>query len=234
MFYSLLRRLLVILMGKAVSELIDSLKGREKNFAKEFRQILKNVLEELRNKNLLSFDSTRGHADFLNILEDHSIKLPRAHNMLWEIFSEKEKSKKFAEHNREFGITERDLPYLLLTVTIYTFIINVELFKNSLLLVLKKEQGFKEKMTLYPFLNVLARNTKDGYKIQKIIDVNLRNAFSHGLFWMKAEYLCYYEDISLKKLCQIRFDDFIMEARKHNILCQLLIRMIPQLSGRSS
>ena len=220
-------------MGKAVSELIDSLKGEEKNFAKEFSQILKNVLEELRSKNLLSLDFTIEHADFLNILEDHSIKLPRAHNMLWEIFSEKGKSKKFAEHNRKFGITERDLPYLLLTVTIYTFITNVELFKNCLLLILRKEKGFKEKMTLNPFLSILARNTKDAYKIQEVIDVDLRNALSHGLFWMKGVYLCYYEDISLKKLCQIRFDDFIMNGKKHNILCQLLIRMIPTIISKS-
>ena len=59
--------------GKEASKLIASLKGNKKDFAIKFKRIIENVLEELRDKNLLSLEFAKRHSNFSNILEDHSM-----------------------------------------------------------------------------------------------------------------------------------------------------------------
>ena len=81
-------------------------------------------------------------------------------------------------------------------------------------------------MTLGQFLKRLKEvsGTK-GKMLAKEIDVNLRNAIAHGLFWMDGVDTVYYEDVTLKSQKRIRLDN-LWNTRKQSIITQCLINFV--------
>lgn len=164
--------------------------------------------------------------NFPKILRD-SDNLFEAYNMLFSIFGEKGRSKEFVEHNKKFGLYEKGFLYLFLSESISTFQRNVELFKNCFLFIFDLRRGFWAKMTLGPFLEKLINVTgTNGQRIAQEIDVKLRNALAHGLFWMNGVELVYCEDVALKKQKRISLDKLWMKTRDQSIVSQCLIKFI--------
>ena len=211
-----------------VDEFVDSLSPEEQRFALHIVSHLQNIFKKLEKEGYLRarLRGTIERTSFLKILTD-SDKLFEAYNMLFRIFEKKGRSKKFVEHNKRYGLYDKGLAYLFLSESIATFQRGVELFKNCFLFILKPRRGFKTKMTLGQFLKRLidATGTK-GQRLAQEIDVDLRNALAHGLFWMNRVELVYCEDVALKKQKRIRLDNLWMKTRKQSIVTQCLIKLI--------
>jgi len=155
-----------------------------------------------------------------------SDKLSDVYNMLFKIFEERGRSKKFAEYNKSYGFTEDRLAHLFLSEIISTFLRTTELFRNCFLITLKARKGFSSRMTLGQLLSQLEKVAPKSKVITKKIDVNLRNALAHGLFWLEGVVLNYYEDIKLEKERSIRIDHLWNKVHEHSKITQCLINFI--------
>lgn len=200
---------------------------------KKFIMALYDVLEILEEKGHLR-PHLREHAErtkFVEIMKT-SNRLFSAHNMLFNIFSEKGKSTKFVLHNQEFGLNEVDTAYLFLSESISMFIRSAELFKNCFLFILKEKRrrsktGFWSRMTLGDLISRLDSET--GGKSEPVtqeLDNKLRNSLTHCLFWLEGSVLIYYEDLALEEKKEIIVSELWIKGRKHSLIAQCAINLI--------
>jgi hypothetical protein len=227
---------------------IRNLPEKDRALARETVSQLWDIFIELDKQGYLK-ENVRGQAKyFVNVLQT-SNGVFDSFNMLFGISDLKGKfvrgrNKKFVDHNKEFGFTERRFVNLLLSDTMFVFLKNVELFRASFLVMLKTQKRQKstkkQKKQQYPFfpemgigqlLNELVCVCGEkGEKIQKKINVNLRNGLAHGLFWTEGWDIVYSKDITFdpKKLGRIGLDKLWIIAFKQSVITQCLIETIPE------
>jgi hypothetical protein len=206
---------------------------------KSQRQALK-VIETLdENFNILKTkgylrDTLRVNVErtkFVNIMKN-SNRLFAAYNMLFRVFEKKGMSRKFAEHNKPFRFYEQGLAYLFLSESIATVLRTAELFRNCFLYVLKttrkrSENGFWSNMTLGQLLIQLDKITEGkSYNITEKLDVELRNALAHGLFWMDGSVLVYCKDVTLKNPKKIIVSELWIKTAEQSKIAQCLITFV--------
>lgn len=216
-----------------VDEFISKLDIEAQKQALEVVATLDEIFNILKTKRYLR-DTLRTNVErtkFVNIMKN-SNKLFAAYNMLFNVFEKRGMSKKFAEHNKPFGFDEDGVAYLFLSESIATVLRTAELFKNCFLYVLKttkkrSKNGFWSKMTLGALLSQLDKVTerKSRYLTEKI-DVQLRNALAHGLFWMEGSVLVYCRDITLGKPKDIIVSEVWIKAREQSKIAQCLITFV--------
>jgi len=82
-------------------------------------------------------------------------------------------------------------------------------------------------MTLGQLLEQLDKVTekKSRYLSEKI-DIQLRNALTHGLFWIKGSVLVYCKDITLRKPEEIIVPELWIKTREQSKIAQCLITFI--------
>lgn len=146
--------------------------------------------------------------------------------MLFRIFEERGRSKKFAEHNKNYGFTEDCLAHLFLSEIISTFLRTTELFRNCFLMTLTEREGFYSRMPLGQFLKNLEKVVPKSKVITQKIDVKLRNALAHGLFWLEGTVLNYYEDIKFERERSISIAHLWNKIHEHSKITQCLINFI--------
>lgn len=217
-----------------VEEFIRKVPANELEDAKGYISTLYEVFQILEDKGYLR-PSLREHAErtrFVDIMKA-SNKLFSAYNMLFNVFAERGKSKRFVEHNKEeFGFNEEDTAYLLLSESITTFLRSAELFKNCFLFTLKtskhrRKKGFWSRMTLGELIGRLDKESNGKIKpLTKDLDTKLRNALAHCLFWLEGSVLVYCEDLTLEKRKEIIISELWTKGRKHSLIAQCLINLI--------
>jgi len=146
--------------------------------------------------------------------------------MLFKIFEERGRSKKFAEHNKSYGFTEDRLAHLFLSEIISTFLRTTELFRICFLMTLTEKQDLNSRMTLGQLLRKLEEVSPKSKAITKRIDVKLRNALAHGLFWLEGTVLNYYEDIKFERERSISIAHLWNKIHEHSKITQCLINFI--------
>ena len=210
-----------------VDEFISKLSPKDQKQALNIISDFHQIFEDLKRQAILKLTLRDGwdRTKFLNIMKT-SDKLNDVYNMLFQIFEERGRSKKFTEHNKDYGFTENRLAYLFLSEIMSTFLRTTELFKNCFLFTLKVRKGFTSRMTLGQLLRELENVSPRSKVIAKKIDVDLRNALAHGMFWMEGIVLNYYEDIKLKKEKSIGIDHLWGKVREHSKITQCLIHFI--------
>jgi hypothetical protein len=216
-----------------IDDFISKLDIKEQKQALEVVATLHKIFDILETNGYLR-DTLRGDVErtkFSSIMKN-SNKLFAAYNMLFNVFEKRDMSKKFAEHNKSFGFYEDGLAYLFLSESIATVLRTAELFRNCFLFVLKtskkrSKDGFWSKMTLGDLLRQLDKVTqkKSCYLTEKM-DVQLRNALAHGLFWVEGSVLVYCKDITLRKPKEIIVPELWIKAREQSKIAQCLITFI--------
>ena len=213
----------------SVDDFINKLQEKDQRYALGLVSLFQEIFQELSNQGYLR-QKLRGsveRAKFSEIIKC-SNKLFDAYNMLFFIFAKKGRSKEFVKHNeKKFGLHEEGVVYLFLSESIDVFIRNTELLKNVFIFTLQTCFFSRPRMTLGQFLKRLKEVSGTKGKIfAKEIDVNLRNALSHGLFCTDGVDVVYCEDVTLKSQKRIRLDNLWNKARKQSIITQCLISFI--------
>ena len=216
-----------------VDEFINKIDKREQKQALEVVTTLEEVFDILKKKGHLR-ETLRGDVQrrkFLNVMKD-SNKLFAAYNMLFHVFEKKGRSTKFAEHNKPFGFHEDGVAYLFLSESIATVVRSAEFFRNCFLYVLKTTKrrsvnGFWSNMTLGSLLKQLDKVTqKKSRSLTEKIDIQLRNALTHGLFWLEGSVLVYCSDITLRRQKEIIVPELWIKTREQSKIVQCLINFI--------
>ena len=202
---------------------------KERRYAGEIISNLWGILDNLNKRGYLRTElrgrgKEKTRKEFLNIIEN-SDKFAHAFNSFFDMYMYKDKIKQFYQ----LGFTKDDLKYLLLSQLIFIFLVNVELFKNAFLFLMKANGGLRPDMTLGQLVKKLYEFT-DGQSdvVAKEIDVGLRNSLAHGLFWKDEKAVVhYFKDITMQEKKSISLPELFLEGKRHNIVCQSLIRLVP-------
>lgn len=219
----------------------------QRNIPKELHDYAYEVAEELWDM-LLALDkkdrvkpSLRGaEKDFLEILMD-SDKIFKAFNKFFDIYMKEDKRKRFFEllKKEEFGFTNEDLSYLLHSQMVFIFLAVTEMFKNTMVFVLKGIPPTSTLGRLFGSRGILAEETKQTGEAKRLankINVDLRNALAHFMFRKVGKTMYYYDyekDNNDWLLVRKEMDIgklFEMSLR-HNTLNKLLVEMIPEWYG---
>ena len=219
----------------------------QKNIPKELQPHAYEVAKELwslllalEKKNRVK-PSLRGtEKDFLEILMD-SGKILKVFNEFFDIYMKEDKRKQFFEllEKEEFGFTDEDFSYFLHSYLVFIFLAVTEMFKNTLIFVLK---GIRPRDTLgrlFGEKGVLVKETKETGEAKKIaekINIDLRNSLAHFMFRRVGKTMCYYDyekdnnDWSLVRKEMDSGELFEMILR-HNTLNKLLVEIVPEWYG---
>jgi hypothetical protein len=156
--------------------------------------------------------------------------------MLFRVFEKRGRSREFAKHNKAFGFDEDGIAYMFLSESIATALRTAELFKNSFLYVLKTTRSAARKkadtvfwpnMTLGELSRSLEKVTEGkSCCLMEKIDLKLRNALTHGLFWLEGSILVYCEDITLKEQKEISVSELWIKGRAQSLTLQCLLAFI--------
>ncbi|MCL5949809.1 MAG: hypothetical protein M1490_04970 [Candidatus Bathyarchaeota archaeon] len=169
--------------------------------------MFKDLLNDLKKKGYLRTELRSRNpqrALFLNVLLNVR-RITKAFNDWFEIYVDKAKvdSKHKLQRILEIGeLTDEDAVTLLFSDMIFVFLQNIEALRSSLLHIIKlplvdKGKGVKinQNTTLKQVLCNLERlNIKNAQLLSKIVEGDLRNGLSHGLFWFE------YSDLNCSEL----------------------------------
>lgn len=170
----------------------NSVRKEHKLQAYDISEELWDLLKALDKRNLVR-QKLRGEAEekreeYVRIGRN-SDRILASFNRFFDMYMDKEKRKKFFEMAKEFGFTDKDLSHLLHVQLIFMFLLNVEMFKNFLIFVLRDIKPTETLGSLFSTkrgkLGLLIRQTKDtgeAMKVAKRLDINLRNALAHFMF----------------------------------------------------
>lgn len=216
-----------------IDKWINSFSKEDQTFVAETISELFDLFNELKLKGcLLPTLESKQRKDFTKILKT-SNGLFEVYNMLFGISIVKGKfvqgrSKKFVDHNKEYGLTEKKYVNLIFSESLSAFLRNIELFRTCLLFNVKTNKQFSPKMGVGQLVNCLEKTCgKKGTKIKSKIDYELRNGLAHGMFWLEGSKIFYPKDITFNTIEEIRLDKLWAKARNQSIITQCLIAVIP-------
>ena len=176
--------------------------------------------------------------DFLEIIKDTD-KIFKAFNKFFDIYMDKGKRDKFFDLlSRNFGFTNEDLIYMLHSYMVFMFLAVTEMFKNTLVFILKDISPTKTLGQLLGKRGILIKETDEAKKIGEKLNIKLRNALAHFMFRKEGKKIYYYqfekkkekEDWLLVKR-EIDLGELYVMSLKHNTLNKLLVEMIPEWYG---
>jgi len=206
------------------------------DYAYETANELWSMLLALEKKKLVR-PSLRGREkEFLQILMDTD-RIFKAFNKFFGIYMEINKRDRFFELLRkEFGFNNEDFAYLLHSYMVFVFLAVTEMFKNTLVFVLKDISPKNTLGQLFGERGILIKKTAEAKKIGDKLNIELRNSLAHFMFQKKGKTMFYYqfkkdnEDWLFTKR-EIDISKLFETILRHNILNKLLVEMIPEWYG---
>jgi hypothetical protein len=216
-------------------------------------QVSADLLEMLKDLDLKGYlrsklRSTKGEQreNFMHVLLNVR-KVTNAFNMWFDNYVDKAKpdSKQRLKKIIEIGeLTEEDAVYLLYSEMVFVFQQTIEEFRSTLLSILKlpiqiekngkKKTAIHRKTTLNPLLGSLEKlKIAKADSLSKLIDIDLRNGLSHGLFWFSMKdtecpeaHLHYSKDIDFRKICCVSISELYVKTRKQSLYTNCLLNVI--------
>lgn len=195
----------------------SKLTNEEEQYCKQIKQIMIDLLNELKTKNYLK-TANEIPENSTNMFLTHR-SLQKAYNMFLNIFYERGKSKKFIEQTKEFGLTEEDFPYLWLSELISVYVRSQEAIKNYIKIVIKFREPFTINAGIGSLLNSLEHVSLElGKKLSDELNSPLRNSLVHGTYWQEGENVFYCTDINLINPRKTNLTLIINDIRKFGII----------------
>lgn len=181
---------------------------------------------------------------FMNVLLNVR-KITKAFNDWFDIYVDRAKpdSKQKLKRIIEIGeFSDEDAIYLLFSNMIFVFLQNIEEFRSALLHALKLPISIKadnvkidEKTTLNQLIICLKRlKIKNASSLSKLIESDLRNGLSHGLFWFEMKdkdcseiHLHYSKDTGFEEISQpIGISELFAKTRNQSLYTNCLLNVV--------
>lgn len=183
----------------------------------DYTKLFQNLIKDLKEKNYLKHirEIPENHP---NILETFQ-RFTKGYNMMIDTFYGEGKMKSFVERNKDFGVTEKEMPNLFVSQVIAFLIISSESFRNNLLAIIRWKEPFRKKMGLGELLTEI-RNISPNYgkQVKDLLDTKLRNALVHGTFWIDGDTILYCNDMRLIKPSKIKLFNLLQVVKKTNVI----------------
>lgn len=209
--------------------IIDLPEGPEKELSDKVRKICSDLLDDLYSLDLLRKGISHKVRENLSYMWKTSDQINLAYNNLFK-FIEPEIMSDFEKSLRKYGSNRDEFAVSLVNQMIGAFIYEIEtIFRGTFLFFIKKEQGFKERMMLGPFLTQLEKvSPTNGKKLTPYIDRELRNILAHGSYWMGSGFIYTTEDWHLETVKPIELSEFMIRTKKQNIVSHSFITSLDE------
>ena len=195
-----------------------------KPYAREVSVDLENLLSALKRKGLLREKLSGRIGERREIIveaEKNADKILASSNKFFDLFLNKDKRTEFLELTHKFNFSDLDLMHLLHSELIFAFLLNMETFKNFLLLVLDGSSSHDTLGSLFRKDGILMKQTKDeAKKVSERLDINLRNSLAHFAFKEDGAMICYYsysKKDNVTNLCEGKISSSELLAKIHEV-----------------
>ena len=169
-----------------------------KPYAKEVSVDLQNLLFALKAKGLLRKKLSGRIGERREIVveaEKNADKILASSNKFYDLFLNKNKRTEFLELTHKYDFSDENLMHLLHSQLIFGFLLNMETFKNFLMLVLEGSSSHDTLGSLFSKDGTLIKQTKENGEAKKVserLDICLRNSLAHFAFKEVGQTIHYY------------------------------------------
>jgi hypothetical protein len=206
---------------------LTNLSDKEKEYCKEVEELLTGVIRELehngwiRKKEDLIRDK-ESFAQMLVIVERVNTHLLLT-NMLTEAFTSKAQATETCLTSLGVGFTKENVSTFWIYEVFAVFIESTEVLTKNLSLVVLPKKPFWLKMTFGDMIEALKKTCPTfGVKFASYVDLPLRNAITHGIYWMGRKNdgsINFYYSSELGKEPKVEpLVDILVRIRKHNLI----------------
>jgi hypothetical protein len=196
--------------------------------------IASGLLDELKVRGFVKKESEFDHTAFAQLRNitgrvEGRFVTSNALNILFET-----RTKEFSDFmvKQNIGFADDNVGNIWLYDNLGSFIDTTELFRYYLLIILRRKAPFDQDfMTLGKLIRAIANECPSfGLKFTVEVDVDLRNALAHGLFWTEKQASGAFEFIYCKELGGTPIRKPMLEVteriRKHNLLGGCLVEVL--------
>lgn len=203
------------------------LTSTEKKFWNELTGLFNQLLDDLNLKGLLRRGTPHEDRVRLSHIWRNSGQFAQTYNKFLSLFSSEEHFKSILKQCEPVGLTVEMLTQLYLAELVVLMLLDLELFKTSLLFFLEEKNNIRKNITLGQLLETISSLSPAGAKIRQKIDTRLRNSIAHGLFWFERGGKVYVADNGyLENIRQISLTELLIISKKHNILVHSFISVL--------
>ena len=197
-----------------------------KPYAREVSVDLENLLSALKRKGLLREKLSGRICERREIIveaEKNADKILASSNKFFDLFINRAKGSDFLELTHIYDFSDIDLMHLLHSQLIFAFLLNMETFKNFLLLILNGSSSHDTLGSLFGKDGLLLKQTKETDEAKKVsarLDINLRNSLTHFAFKEDGAMICYYSyrrKGNITNLCEGRISSSKLLAKIHEV-----------------
>jgi hypothetical protein len=216
-----------------------------KPYAKGVSIDLQNLLFALKAKGLLRKRLSGKVGERREIIveaEKNADKILASSNKFYDLFLNNDKRVKFFELAYKYNFNDKDLSHLLHSQLIFAFLLNMETFKNFILLILEGSSSKDTLGSLFGKNGLLIIQTKDTGEAEKIaqrLDIPLRNSLAHFAFKEEGATICYYsysKKGEATNLClgRIQSSELLSKIHEVSLMRAILGCLIADLYGNSN
>lgn len=216
----------------------DSVSQKEKLFAEELESFWQELLNELKANGYIKKRFKPYKVDRVLKIIEMQDRIGVSFNSLTSLFEPNQKvPDEFFQATAKYGLTKETIPYLYFAMLYGKYLMETEQMKASLLMILKPKEPIREDLTLGQLMDAIKSKKvapKNGQKLIELkmpnkedilIDVELRNAVAHGLFWFENKEVHYCPKPEHKPK-QISLGKFLLKTKAQNIATKTLIGII--------
>jgi hypothetical protein len=203
----------------------DNLGEGEKELWIHIETVLDDVLNELTGKDKIRVYFTNSESDHLWFLMENMQVIAQNYNMLINLAKEQERPAKFLKATSEFGFTDENSVFLTIQMTVLSCVIHTEMFKTFFLFHLKNVKDYRASS----FNTIMAKNApKTWGRLKPFVDNDFRNSLAHGTWAVINKKVVLFKDARLVPYERLELADFIIKAKKQNVLYSCLVNTITQ------
>ena len=207
----------------------DNIGEGEKELWMQIESVLGEVLDELKESDKLRVFFTQQEKAHLWFIMENMYFIGQNYNLLINLAKEQERPAKFLKATTEFGFNEENSVNLTIEMCVLSCVIHTEMFKTFFLFHLKNITDYRASS----FNWIMEKNAPNTWaKLKPFVDNDFRNSLAHGTWATINKKVVLFKDARLAPYERLDLADFIIKAKRQNILYSCLVNTIIERTKR--
>jgi hypothetical protein len=200
----------------------EALGKREQELWNEIEPIILELLDELKANRKIETVFPNTKIEHMRNVMNNIYQLGINSNWLLHLTDSLENFKKFLNVASDFGFDESKYVSLYVQSCVLSVVLHTELFKVFLLFHLKDVN-----QRASAFNNTMENAARNAWaKLKPYVDSQFRNSLAHGAWAIENKQVILFEDADLVPFERLDLADFIIKAKKQNVLYACLVNVV--------
>ena len=203
----------------------DNIGEGEKELWMQIEVVLNDVLDELTGKDKIRIFLTENEKIYLWFLMENVFLVGQNYNLMINLAKEPEKPYNFLKATSKFGFDEEKSVHMTIELAVLSCVLHTEMFKTFFLFHMKNINDYRPSS----FNRILAQNAPNNWeRLKSYVDNDFRNSLAHGTWAVINKKVVLFKDARLIPYEKLELADFIMKAKKQNVLYSCLVSTIDE------